>query len=516
MRWPIRNQIFLPVATLLLVAIASIAVLLAAVAARNSSQERMERVEHVVATLDDASFPFSENVLTKMRGLSGAEYVTLDDRGAILTSTLGRSVRESDLPSPLPATGHPARLEDFGVIDVGGQPYYMAVLQGHGNAGVQSLLILYPKSSLWQAEWEAAWPPLAIGGVTILLMVAVSAWLSRRLARRIEAVQGLFARIADGDFSHVNAQRPLDEVYELILSANRLSDRLAANREEIARTERLRLLAQLAGGLAHQLRNAVTGARMAVQLHQRRCPRGAAESSADESLDVALRQLTLTEEHVRGLLSLGKPDQQPPVPQRLSQIVAEVDRLVSPAAKHAHVVWECESPLANDDLTVTNAQSVRAGLLNLVLNAVQAVGNDGHVRLWTERNATHVQIHVVDSGSGPPDSLRSAMFEPFITSKPEGIGLGLALAKAAAEEHGGDLSFARIEGQTRFTMSLSSPLEDTAQFWDCGRMPPHPRPLSREGRGGEAQALAPCAPEDECDSQATVANEVAAKTLLRD
>jgi signal transduction histidine kinase len=451
MRWPIRNQIFLPVATLLLVAIASIAVLLAAVAARRSSQERIERVERVVATLDDASFPFSENVLKKMRGLSGAEYVTLDERGAILTSTLGPSVRESDLPSALPATGPPTRLDESGVIDVGGQPYYLAVLQGHGNAGVGSLLILYPKSNLWQAQWEAAWPPLAIGGVTILLMVAVSAWLSRRIARRIEAVQGLFARIADGHFTHVAAQPPLDEVYDLTLSANRLSDRLAANQEEIARTERLRLLAQLAGGLAHQLRNAVTGARMAVQLHQRRCPR-----SADESLDVALRQLSLTEEQIRGLLSLGKPDQQPPVSEPLSHMVAEIDRLVVPAAKHAHVSWECESPPDDRDFTVANAHSVRAGLLNLVLNALQAAGSGGHVRLWNDRTRTHVQIHVSDSGSGPPESLQSAMFEPFITSKPEGIGLGLALAKAAAEEHGGSLAFARLDGQTRFTMSLAA------------------------------------------------------------
>jgi signal transduction histidine kinase len=457
MRWPIRNQIFLPVATLLMVAIASMAGLSAAVAARRSSRERIERVERVVATLDEASFPLSENVLTKMRGLSGAEYVTLDDHGKVLTSTLGSSVRESDLPSPLPAAGLPTRLEDFGVIDVGGQPYYMAVLAGYGNVGVRSLLVLYPRSNLWQAQWEAAWPPLAIGGVTILLMVAVSAWLSRRLARRIEAVQGLFARLADGRFSHVEAQPPLDEVYELTQSANRLSDRLAANQEEIARSERLRLLAQLAGGLAHQLRNAVTGARMAVQLHQRRCPR-----SSDGSLDVALRQLSLTEEQVRGLLSLGKPEQQPPVSERLSQILAEIDRLVIPAAKHAHVVWNCEFPLASQDLSVANAQNVRAGLLNLVLNAIQAAGSGGVVRLWTDRTATHVQIHVADSGNGPLESMRLAMFEPFITSKPEGIGLGLALARAAAEEHGGSVSFARINGQTRFTMSLAArPSEQT-------------------------------------------------------
>ena len=451
MRWPIRNQIFLPVATLLLVAVASIATLLAGVAARRSSRERMERVERVVATLDDASFPLSDNVLAKMRGLSGAEYVTLDDQGAILTSTLGPSVRPADLPTPLPVANPPARLEDFGLIDVGGQTYYVAALKGHGNAGVSTLLVLYPKSDLSQAEWEAAWPPLAIGGATILLMIGVSAWLSRRLARRIEAVQGLFARIADGDFSHVEAQRPVDEVYELTLSANRLSDRLAANQEQIARTERLRLLAQLAGGLAHQLRNAVTGARMAVQLHQRRCLR-----STDESLDVALRQLALTEEQIRGLLSLGKPDQQPPVSEPLSGILAEIDRLLVPAAKHAHVLWECQPLAADQDLAVANAQSVRAGLLNLALNAVQAAGNGGSVRLWTERTASHVQIHVADSGCGPPDSLRAAMFEPFITSKPEGIGLGLALAKAAAEEHGGSLSFARVDGQTRFTMSLAA------------------------------------------------------------
>jgi signal transduction histidine kinase len=130
--------------------------------------------------------------------------------------------------------------------------------------------------------------------------------------------------------------------------------------------------------------------------------------------------------------------------------------LVVSAAKHAHVAWECESPAVDQDLRVTNAPSVRAGLLNLVLNAIQAAGSSGRVRLWSDRTRTHVQIHVADSGSGPPEALQSAMFEPFITSKPEGIGLGLALAKAAAEEHGGSLSFARLDDHTQFTMSLAA------------------------------------------------------------
>jgi signal transduction histidine kinase len=163
-------------------------------------------------------------------------------------------------------------------------------------------------------------------------------------------------------------------------------------------------------------------------------------------------------------LALGKPDQQPPISERLSQILAEIDRLVVPAAKHAHVAWDCEPPTTNDDLTVANSQSVRAGLLNLVLNAVQAAGSGGRVRLSIDRTPAHLQIHIDDSGSGPPELLRASMFDPFVTSKPEGIGLGLALAKAAAEEHGGSLSFERANGRTRFTMSLAAqPPESSAR-----------------------------------------------------
>ncbi len=333
-----------------------------------------------------------------------------------------------------------------------GSAYFAAVLPGKESSGVASLLILYPQQNLRRARWEAAWPPLAVGAATTLLMLAISAWLSRRLSRRIESVRALFGRIADGQFAHVDAQRPFDEVYDLVLSANRLSDQLTAMRDRIARTERLRLLAQLAGGLAHQLRNAVTGARMAIQLHQRRCrsPR------EDESLDVALRQLVLTEEYVRGLLALGQQDSRPPSVSRLSTVVAEIERLVLPAARHAHVGWISRPMAAGLDCDVDNAQSLRAGLLNVVLNAVEAAGSGGRVRLWADRTDSHVCVHVADSGSGPPESVRATMFEPFVTSKPEGVGLGLALAKAVAAEHGGEVSWSRVGGETVFTMSLSA------------------------------------------------------------
>jgi signal transduction histidine kinase len=452
MRWPIRNQIFVPFAAVLLVAVASIAVTMAVLAAQRGTRERADQLHRVEATLADAGFPFTQNVLRKMRGLSGAEFVALGPDGTVVTSTFEGPLGRGDLPSRLPASGPPKNLDEFDAVEVAGIPYSAAVLPGSANAGIASLLILYPQENLRRARWDAAWPPLAIGGTTILLMVGLSAWLSRRLARRIESVRGLFGRIADGDFSHVQAEPPFDEVHDLVLSANRLSDQLAAVRDQAARTERLRLLAQLAGGLAHQLRNAVTGARMAVQLHQRRCP----ARDADQSLDVALRQLTLTEEQVRGLLSLGKLESRAPSPGLLSTVVADVERLILPSAQHAHVAWSCETLGEKSDLQLVNTDSVRAGLLNLVLNAIEAAGNGGRARLWLERTPSHLRVCVGDSGKGPPAAVRSTLFEPFVTSKPEGIGLGLALAQAAAQEHGGELSWSRIDGQTIFTMSLAA------------------------------------------------------------
>jgi signal transduction histidine kinase len=450
LRWPIRYQIFVPFAALVLLAVASIALTTAVLAARRSAEERIDQLHRVVSTLADAGFPFTQNVLGTMRGLSGAEFVALDEKGQVVTSTFDRPLTRADLPQRLPASGPPKRLEEFETVSFAGSAYFAAVLPGNRPTGVASLLILYPQQNLNRARWDAAWPPLAVGLATTLLMLAISAWLAGRLSRRIESVRALFGRIADGQFAHVEARRPVDEVYDLVRSANRLSDQLTTMRDRIARTERLRLLAQLAGGLAHQLRNAVTGARMAIQLHQRRC----VSRQRDESLDVALRQLVLTEEYVRGLLSLGQLESVPPTPGRLSTIIAEIERLILPAARHAHVAWTCETIPTESDAEVKNAQSVRAALLNVVLNAIEAAGNGGRVRLWMDRTGDHLRVNVADTGSGPSDVVRDNMFEPFVTSKPEGVGLGLALSQAAAAEHGGLVTWARVGGETVFTMSL--------------------------------------------------------------
>jgi nitrogen-specific signal transduction histidine kinase len=102
-------------------------------------------------------------------------------------------------------------------------------------------------------------------------------------------------------------------------------------------------------------------------------------------------------------------------------------------------------------------EALRAALVNLALNAIDAVGRDGRVRIETRLADGFLELAVEDDGPGPPAALADSLAEPFVTGKQEGIGLGLAVAKAVAEEHGGKLSWSRQPGRTRFVIALPLP-----------------------------------------------------------
>jgi signal transduction histidine kinase len=191
---------------------------------------------------------------------------------------------------------------------------------------------------------------------------------------------------------------------------------------------------------------------MSVQLHAKRFP----PQPGDHSLDVALRQLAMTEEQVKGLLSLGRVERQPRALCRLDRLFAEVALLVSPACDHVRV--QLRHHAGDDPIdVVADEVGLRAAVLNLTLNAIEAAGPGGQVELATSTHNGEVIIAVSDTGPGPPLALAETLLGPFVTSKPEGVGLGLALAHRVAVEHGGQLSWSRAGGQTHFRLALPNP-----------------------------------------------------------
>jgi signal transduction histidine kinase len=225
-----------------------------------------------------------------------------------------------------------------------------------------------------------------------------------------------------------------DELRDLVASVNVLADQLDESRRAIERAERLALLGQLSGGLAHQLRNSVTGARMAVQLHERQC------HDDCDSLDVALRQLTLTESHLQRFLTVGQPTAPQRVPCDLRHVVDDVAQLVGPACRHKSVDLQIAGRECPRELCADVVQ-LRQLLLNLVLNAIEAAGPQGWVRIELASTAVASCLRVLDSGPGLDERVLARLFEPFVTGKPDGIGLGLSVARQIAHAHGGAIHY---------------------------------------------------------------------------
>lgn len=449
MRLSIQDQILVPLISIQVVAVTAITIATAALAASRSEREIVARLNGVIDTLGHANIPYTASVLSQMRGLSGAHFAVLAEDGRVTDTTLPRL---KTLPAAARAVLPMERLGSLGespTFSIDSTHYFTVPLRAAGGLHTATLLVLYPETNWRQARWEAATPPLAMGLGTLGLMAAVTGWIAHRMGARIRMVQQQVARIAGGDFERFDPDPRCDEIQDLAISINVMCDQLKQMRRTIALAERTRVLSQLGAGLAHQLRNSLTGARMSVQLHARRSP----PQPGDETLNVALRQLAMTEEQVKGLLSLGRAERVPHAPCELGRLLADIALLVYPSSQHAHVDFRL-LPGDKPVRVMGDEAGIRAAILNLTLNAIEAAGPGGRVNLGASTDDGEIAIEVSDTGPGPLPEVAESLLEAFVTSKPEGVGLGLAIAQHVAVEHGGRLGWSRRGGETQFRLAL--------------------------------------------------------------
>ena len=250
-----------------------------------------------------------------------------------------------------------------------------------------------------------------------------------------------------------------------------MAEMLARYEDQVRRSERLRTLGQLVGGLAHQLRNAATGCRIALDLHRRKC----SGDDDRENLDVATRQLSLMEEYLQRFLALGRPRAAQYRPLNLGETVAAVLPLVQPLAEHLRVRLDYTPPA--EQITIeADAESLQQVIINLLLNAIEAAasaigGNGAGSAVGIEITGTaagRAAVRVADSGPGPQAEIQSQMFEPLVSNKPDGAGLGLAVAREVVAQHGGELSWRRTDDMTYFTIDLPLHHSETAHDTHAG------------------------------------------------
>jgi signal transduction histidine kinase len=453
MRWPLRHQIMLPLVVVALASLLAVGVINAWLAARHTRERIEAQLQGTVRVLATSSFPLSDAVLRQMRGLSSAEFVVTDQRGALLATSFDEDPGE--LP-PIEPVSRSKDLELGSPVMIHGQRYFHAAssLPARGpSAEPTKLHVLFPGREYSRNWREALWPSLTVGVVTVAAVALVARLLAGRIGRVTSRLGGEVLRMAGGDFTAAHIAGVDDEIRDLAVSVNRMAEMLAAYEQEVRRTEQMRTAALLGAGLAHEMRNAATGCRMALDLHAEHCT----GNGAAESLEVAKRQLQLMETQLQRFLRAGKPTAGAPAQWfDLRSLVEEMLALVRPAAKHAGAEVHWTAPAA-EVAVLADREALGQVALNLLLNAVEAVQKaprdaPRRIRATLQSTDGNAELLIADTGPGP--AVGEAIFDPFVTSKPEGVGLGLAVAREIIAAHQGAIHWSRTPSETEFRVRI--------------------------------------------------------------
>jgi two-component system, NtrC family, sensor histidine kinase HydH len=225
----------------------------------------------------------------------------------------------------------------------------------------------------------------------------------------------------------------------------RVVERLQQREREVLRADQLAAVGQVAAGVAHELRNPLTSVKMLVQ----------AGLEANNSGGLPPEDLAIIEHEVRRMemcIQTFLDFARPPVSERrrcdLVPVIRRSLALAEVRAKRQGVALSVELPPGPVELSIDSAQ-VQQVLLNLLLNALDALPQGGVVRVEV-RPATPeepaVAVRIRDSGQGIAPRIRERLFEPFVSSKETGLGLGLSISRRLVEAHGGTIRGENVPG----------------------------------------------------------------------
>jgi two-component system, NtrC family, sensor histidine kinase HydH len=201
-----------------------------------------------------------------------------------------------------------------------------------------------------------------------------------------------------------------------------------------------RELEQMGLKVAHELKNPLTALKALVQLGLR----NPAEGPSHDRLALLEREVTRMQEILRSYLSSGRPlEELAPARVHLGPLVSDTLRVLSARAQAARVRLSSRG----DALVEGDPRRLEEALLNLVANAIEATPPGGEVVVEVRPGADRIEIVVRDTGCGiAPETLRR-LGTPFFTTREEGTGLGVALARSVIARHGGSLRYESEPGK---------------------------------------------------------------------
>jgi nitrogen fixation/metabolism regulation signal transduction histidine kinase len=288
------------------------------------------------------------------------------------------------------------------------------------------------------------------GFVLTLVVLAVAVWaisfvvvlyLSRRISRPMEQLTAGLSRLASGDLGVRLEPQGRDEVGEAMLAFNHTAGQLQESRDKLVHVTRLASWQTLARKMAHEVKNSLTPIRLtmeeAVARHGERD-----EAFIEQAAQIVVDEVSTLERRVRAFTEFAS---EPPVNTECVDINSLLqERIALLRAAHPEVEYDTRLD-PGPVFAKADADLVKGVLTNLLENAAQAAGRGGIVRGRTMAMNGKVAVEIEDSGPGLSAQARATLFEPTISFKKSGLGLGLSIAKRSALLLGGDLLLAEGE-----------------------------------------------------------------------
>lgn len=217
--------------------------------------------------------------------------------------------------------------------------------------------------------------------------------------------------------------------------ANSLEEKKALE-QQVSRTERLAAVGEVAAGLAHEIRNPLMSIKGFAQLMNENIT----STEKADYIEIIVQEADRMNNLIERLLCFARPAKNEVSPIAINTVLLDTIPLVAPQAIHNNI--EIVSTIEqNLPLILANSGQLQQVLLNIVINAIQAVKRDGVIKISTLHNQAENVVHIIinDSGPGITPEIIDKLFDPFFTTKENGTGLGLSVANCLMENWGGKI-----------------------------------------------------------------------------
>ncbi len=215
-------------------------------------------------------------------------------------------------------------------------------------------------------------------------------------------------------------------------------------------------LAELAGGFIHEIKNHLSTLGLNLQLlaEDFQDPQSQRERRAVERVQRLQTECQRLLDLSNDFLRFARVKDLELVPSNLAAVIGEMCDFFGPMARQANIDIKCYIPADLPGVKL-NQELFKQALLNLMLNATQAMPQGGELTIQATPESGEVCLSLIDTGGGMAPEILGRLFRPFFSTKPGGTGLGLATTRRIIRAHGGDLSVQSEVGRgTKFTIRL--------------------------------------------------------------